>query len=86
MNIRTNVQSATHHTQQIANRGNMAASIPAVTSSNSSAATQANSSGVRVTGFISRYQVIVARSSNSISVLSNNIITFDVQASTQFGR
>lgn len=85
MSIRTNTQAASRHRQQISSRGNLAtALIPRVTGGNSTAAISAQSSGTRLSGFLSRYQAVASSSANSIAVLSNNMISFDRQASQQF--
>lgn len=86
MIIKTNTQKASHHTQQVSNRGNLATiSIPHIISGNSTAATRAQSSGTRLSGFLGRYQTVASSSANSITVLSNNIISSDREASQQFG-
>jgi len=86
MGIRANSGVASQHSGQLTNTGSLSqASIPSVTASNSTAATQADASGVRLAGLLDRYQGIMRRSANSITVISNNMISFDQQVSRQFG-
>jgi len=85
MSISTNSEAASHHQGEIANKGNLATVlIPGVASSASPAATRAQTSSTRLSGLLNRYQTVAANSASSITVLSNNMISFDQQVSHQF--
>jgi len=90
MDIKTNSQAASYYSQLITNSGDSlqetGSSSTGSTSSNSNAAIQARASAVRLSGLLTHYQAIVERSARSISVLSENIITFDQQASQQISQ
>ena len=84
MQIRTDSQAASHHSQRIAQSGNIAnMAFRTVTGGNTIGVTNANTLGSRIQGVFQRYKGVLDSSAGSITVLSNNMISFDQVASRQ---
>jgi len=86
MQIKTDSQAAGHHGQRIASGGAFAdIALSAVTGGDSTAVTRANALSDRMSGVFRQHKSVLKDSAGSIEVLSNNMVSFDQQASRQLG-
>jgi len=82
--VSANSQEASHHEQQIARCGGFTSvRLSIITGGNPEAITQANDLGRTVGRIFERYQSVLRHSARSITVISNNMISFDLEAARQ---
>jgi len=83
--IRTNANVANHHRREMATRGGaIQQTIPSVTNGSSTAAVSAHNAGIRLNAILIRYDTAVRDSADRITILSDNIVNFDIFAGRQF--